>query len=65
LGKLDLAILKAGMDVGISDRILGSVDLDVYRGASRAVADRIADTFKRWGIDLALPRRKAADRYRN
>jgi hypothetical protein len=55
--KLDLAVLKAEMDAGIFDRKLGSVDVNVYRAAplDPEVADRIAESFKRWGIDLTLP----------
>ena len=54
---LDLAVLKAEMDAGIFDRKLGTLDLNVYRAAplDPEVADRIAESFKRWGIDLSLP----------
>jgi hypothetical protein len=57
--KLDLAILKAEMDAGIFDRKLGSVDVNVYRASplDPETADRIAQSFKRWGIDLTLPQR--------
>jgi hypothetical protein len=52
----DLAILKAEMDAGVFDREIGSVDPNVYRAQplDPETADRIADAFKRWGIDLSL-----------
>jgi hypothetical protein len=57
--KLDLAILKAEMDAGIFERKLGTVDLNVYRSVplEPEKAQRIAEAFERWGIDLSLIQR--------
>lgn len=54
--KLDLAILKAEMDLGIFDRKLGTLDLNLYRATplDPEKAAKIAEAFKRWGIDLNL-----------
>ena len=57
LVKLDIAILKCEMDLGIFDRKLGSMDVNVYRAAPLQAdkAQLIAGAFAAWGIQLSVP----------
>jgi hypothetical protein len=60
LVKLDIAILKAEMDLGIFDRKLGSMDVNVYRAAPLQAdkAQLIAGAFAAWGIQLSVPQER-------
>jgi hypothetical protein len=55
--KLDIAILKCEMDLGIFDRKLGTMDLNVYRAVplNPDKAKLIVGAFGAWGITLDVP----------
>jgi hypothetical protein len=58
--KLDLAILKAEMDAGISERKLGTFDVKLPQLAplDPDAAAKITEVFNHWSMDLTLPEKR-------